>query len=72
MVKRIKVTSFTEVKNIMNAASQCPADVGVHDAQGGIADAKSILGLMGLDYTHPVLLVSEDAQALDHVYNAMH
>ena len=46
MVKQVKISSFTEVKNIMNAASGCCDDIGVHDAKGSIADAKSILGLM--------------------------
>ena len=58
MVKQVKISSFTEVKNIMNAASGCCDDIGVHDAKGSIADAKSILGLMSLDYTKPVMLVS--------------
>ena len=71
MVKQVKISNFTEVKNIMNAASGCANDVGVHDSKGSIADAKSILGLMSLDYTHPVLLVSEDAQALEQVCKAI-
>ena len=71
MVKQVKISSFTEVKNIMNAASGCYDDIGVHDAKGSIADAKSILGLMSLDYTQPVKLVSENPKALERVYNAV-
>ena len=71
MVKQVKISSFTEVKNIMNAASGCCDDIGVHDAKGSIADAKSILGLMSLDYTQPVKLVSENPKALERVYNAV-
>lgn len=71
MVKQIKISNFNEVKNIMNAASRCCNDIGVHDAKGSIADAKSILGLMSLDYTHPVLLVSEDEEELERVYKAV-
>ena len=71
MVKQVKISSFTEVKNIMNAASGCCDDIGVHDAKGSIADAKSILGLMSLDYTKPVMLVSENERELEHVYNAI-
>ena len=71
MVKQIKISNFNEVKNIMNAASRCYNDIGVHDAKGRIADAKSILGLMSLDYTHPVLLVSEDEEELERVYKAL-
>ena len=71
MVKQIKISNFNEVKNIMNAASRCYNDIGVHDAKGSIADAKRILGLMSLDYTHPVLLVSEDEEELERVYKAL-
>ena len=70
MVKQVKISSFTEVKNIMNAASVCYDDIGVHDAKGSIADAKSILGLMSLDYTKPVM-VSENERELEHVFNAI-
>ena len=43
----------------------------VHDGKGSIADAKSILGLMSLDYTHPVMLVSENEKELQRVYEAI-
>ena len=46
MVKQIKISNFTEVKNIMNAATHCVDEIGVHDGKGSIADAKSILGLI--------------------------
>ena len=71
MVKQVKITNFTEVKNILNAASSCPDEIGVHDTKGSIADAKSILGLMSLDYTKPVMLVSENESALEHVMRAL-
>lgn len=71
MIKQIKVTNFTEVKNILNAASGCADEIGVHDTKGSIADAKSILGLMSLDYTRPVMLVSENEEELEHVLSAL-
>ncbi len=71
MVKQVKISSFSEVKNIMTAATKCLDDIGVHDTKGSIADAKSILGLMSLDYTKPVMLVSENPNELEHVYNAL-
>ena len=46
-------------------------EIGVHDGKGSIADAKSILGLMSLDYTHPVMLVSENEKELQRVYEAI-
>lgn len=71
MVKQIKISSFAEVKNIMNAATACTDDIGVHDRKGSIADAKSILGLMSLDYTQPVMLVSENETELNRVVSAL-
>lgn len=71
MVKQLKITNFNEVKSIMNAATGCRDDIGVHDRKGSIADAKSILGLMSLDYTQPVMLVSENEAELEHVLKAV-
>ncbi len=71
MVKEIKVSNFSEVKEIVSAASRCLDDIGVHDKNGSIADAKSILGLMSLDYSAPVKLVSENEAELDRVYRSV-
>ncbi|MEG0769960.1 MAG: hypothetical protein RSG59_08545 [Ruthenibacterium sp.] len=71
MIKQVKISNFTEVKNILNAATSCMDDIGVHDTKGSIADAKSILGLMSLDYTRPVMLVSENEDELAHVLSAL-
>lgn len=71
MVKQVKISSFNEVKSIVAAATGCEDQVGVHDQQGSIADAKSILGMMSLDYTQPVLLVCENPLELERVYAAL-
>ena len=71
MVKQIKISNFTEVKNIMNAATHCVDEIGVHDGKGSIADAKSILGLMSLDFTRPVQVVCENRRALETVCQAL-
>lgn len=71
MVKQVKVSNFTEVKGIVSAAAKCYSDVGVHDMKGSIADAKSILGMMSLDYSHPVKIVCEDERDLNSVVNAI-
>ena len=60
MVRQVKVSNFTEVQGIVSAAAKCYNEVGVHDMKGSIADAKSILGMMSLDYSHPVKIVCED------------
>ncbi len=71
MVKKLKVSSFKQVKDIVNAAAKCEYDVNVQDLKGVIADAKSILGLMNLDYKHPVKLMGENADEVERIYNAV-
>ena len=71
MVKLINVKNLSEVKEIVSKASRCTDDIGVHDEAGAIADAKSILGLMRLDYTKPVRLVSENEAELEYVAKAV-
>lgn len=71
MVKQIKVSNFTEVKGIVSAASKSGNDIGVHDVKGSIADAKSILGMMSLDYSHPVKIVCEDERELSRIVNSI-
>ena len=71
MVRQVKVSSFSEVQGIVSAAAKCNNEVGVHDMRGSIADAKSILGMMSLDYSNPVSIVCEDANDLNHVVSAL-
>ena len=61
----------TLVDAMLKHATHCVDEIGVHDGKGSIADAKSILGLMSLDYTHPVMLVSENEKELQRVYEAI-
>lgn len=71
MVKEVKIKSLAQVEQIVNLASMNSDDIGVHDRSGAIADAKSILGLMSLNYSEPVLLVSENERLLNKVYNGV-
>ncbi len=71
MVRQVKVSNFTEVQGIVSAAAKCYNEVGVHDMKGSIADAKSILGMMSLDYSRPVKIVCEDEQELDRGVSAL-
>ena len=71
MVRQVKVSSFSEVQGIVSAAAKCNNEVGVHDMRGSIADAKSILGMMSLDYSHPVKIVCEDENDLSRVISAI-
>ncbi len=71
MSRPVKVTCFKQVHNIVSAASQCRREVSVQDLKGAVADAKSILGLMNLDFTQPVEIVAEDPAEEEQVYNAV-
>lgn len=71
MVRQVKVSNFTEVQGIVSAAAKCYNEVGVHDVKGSIADAKSILGLMSLDFSQPVKIVCEDENDLNRVVKAI-
>ena len=71
MVRQVKVSNFAEVQGIVSAAAKCYNEVGVHDVKGSIADAKSILGLMSLDFGQPVKIVCEDENDLNRVVKAI-
>ncbi|WP_294452290.1 HPr family phosphocarrier protein [uncultured Gemmiger sp.] len=71
MVRQVKVSNFSEVQGIVSAAAKCYNEVGVHDVKGSIADAKSILGLMSLDFSQPVQIVCEDENDLNRVVKAI-
>lgn len=72
MVKQVKISNFSEVRGIVSAATEfCNNEIGVYDMKGSIADAKSILGMMSLDYSHPVKIVCEDENALEQVVKAL-
>lgn len=71
MIKQITISNFKEVQKVVSAASGCLSDIGVHDMRGSIADAKSILGMMSLDYSHPVKIVCEDEHDLNRIVNAI-
>jgi len=61
MITKIKLTTAEDLREFMNLAWESPEDIGVHAPDGKIADAKSILGLIALDYSNPVMVVTEDA-----------
>lgn len=60
MVKNIRLNTAEDLREFMNLAWQCEDDIGVHAPDGKIADAKSILGLIALDYSKPVMVVTEN------------
>lgn len=60
MVTKIKLNTAEDLREFMNIAWKSDSDIGVHAPDGKIADAKSILGLIALDYNEPVSVVTED------------
>lgn len=60
MMREVSIHSFSQVQHLVSTACEYKESVGVHDARGSIADAKSILGMMSLDFTRPVRIVAVD------------
>lgn len=67
MTLTIKLTSAEDLREFMNLAWECEDDIGVHAPSGQIADAKSILGLIALDYTKPVMVVTKNKAFPDKI-----
>ncbi|MDY5498219.1 MAG: HPr family phosphocarrier protein [Anaerobutyricum sp.] len=64
MTRFIKLTEANDLRDFMVLATRSPYEIGVHTDENQIADAKSILGLMALDYSKPVRVVTEDEKFL--------
>lgn len=62
MIKEIMLRSAEDLRQFMHLAWDSNADIGVHTVDDEIADAKSVLGLMSLDYSKPVKVVTEDEE----------
>lgn len=71
MVKNVRITNFADVRRVVDFVSKLPDEVVVHDANGSIADARSLLGMMSLSYTMPVKIVSENQQAVNDIANLL-
>lgn len=53
--------NIEELQKVQFLATQCAEDVGLHSQDGSvIVDAKSFIGLFALDFSKPVMVVSED------------
>lgn len=72
MIQQVKIRDMKQINALVRAAGALPNDVGVHDANGDIADAKSILGMLRLDYSRPVKVVSGSRYALRACLRALH
>lgn len=61
IIKNVNLNSAEDLRQFMFLAMQSNEEIGVHTTDGKIADAKSVLGLMSLDYSKPVKVVTEDS-----------
>ena len=59
MVREIMLYTSNDLRDFMHLACASPLDIGVHTMDNQIADGKSVLGLMAIDYKKPVKVVSE-------------
>lgn len=67
MIKSIRLETSNDLGEFMQLATKSQYDIGVHTSDNKIADAKSIMGLMALDYDKPVLIVTEDKAFLKKI-----
>lgn len=67
MIKQVMLNTAEDLREFMFLAMQSVEDIGVHTVDDKIADAKSVLGLMALDYSKPVRVVTDDARFLKQI-----
>ncbi len=61
MISKKKIHYITELQEIQRLAVECLQDVELRSIEGDmVVDAKSYIGMYALDFTKPILIVSED------------
>ncbi len=62
MTSKKKIHFITELQEIQRLAVACPKEVELRSESGDMTvDAKSYIGMYALDFTKPILILSEDA-----------
>ena len=70
MITKKMFHTIQELQDVQKLATGCPSDVGLHSADGEtIIDAKSYIGMYALDFSQPILIVSEDKAFHDQIKN---
>lgn len=64
MILEILLETPNDLRDFMRITQASEFDVGVHTVDNQIADGKSVLGLMAIDYLKPVKVVSDDEKML--------
>ena len=71
MTTKKRIYNITELQKLQALATKCKDDVQITSPDGKIVvDAKSFIGLFALDFTKPVLVVSDNAdyhRAIEHI-----
>lgn len=71
MEQKVIINNFQDVKQVVACAAKLPEDVDIRDCNGSVADAKSILGMMSLNYNNPVSIIAENEFAVKMVATAL-
>lgn len=62
MISKKKFNTIQELQELQRLATASPSEIGLHSADDKtIVDAKSYIGMYTLDFSQPILVVSEDA-----------
>lgn len=70
MISKKLFNSIDELQRVQYYATLSPEDVGFHSLDGTIiVDAKSFIGLFGLNFAEPVLVVSENENFHNQIKN---
>ncbi len=69
--REVRISRLEQVQGVVRVASASPLGVSAVDSNGRKADAASILGMMALDYKHPVELRSRDEEALQKICSGL-
>lgn len=73
MERKVKLTAFSDAKELVSAASKCDFDVDIYSNRY-VIDAKSYLGVIGLDFTSVLTVrysgVNEDFEKMLCKYSA--
>ena len=63
MITKKRFHNIEELQKVQALANRTREEVGIHNEDSTIiVDAKSFIGLFALDFTRPVLVVSEDME----------
>ncbi len=62
MTTKKRIYNITELQKLQALATKCKEDVTITSEDGSVTvDAKSFIGLFALDFTQPVLVISDSA-----------